>query len=383
MAVAALVCASFAACNDGNTTSKPATVAGPRAEPTAGRWQTWVLSSPSEIPVAPPPSKDSAVYQADLALVATAARNRTPADVTTVQKWSPALPTGPWTETAFALVSKTPDNPMLAARNYALVEAAMYDAVLSSWHYKYVYGVQPPAGVETVVPAGPDPSYPSEHAAIAGAASRVLAALYPDIPVARFDQLAEEAAGSRITAGTNTPADTEAGLALGRAIADHVVARAQTDGAAAVWDGQRPPGIGAGPDHWTPPAGPLLASAAPTAASWKTWVLSSANQVRPSPPPAYGTPEFRAAAQDVVDVAANLTPTQEDTAKKWDGGEGTKAPAGLVIEAYSTDIEKAATTGPVTARLTVPRTTRALALLSVALADGGVSVWDAKYAYWN
>ncbi|MDQ6911160.1 MAG: hypothetical protein M3Z84_10340 [Actinomycetota bacterium] len=382
IAVGGLVAASLTACNN-DEAHKPVTVTGPRAEPTAGQWKPWVLASSSDIAVPPPPSKDSAIYQADLARVATAARMRTPADVATVQKWSPPLPTRPWTQTAFELVSSTPSNPPLAARNYALVQTAMYDAVVSSWHYKYLYNVPPPAGVETAVPAGPDPSYPSEHAAIAGAASRLLAFLYPDIPLSRFDQLADVAATSRITAGTNTPADTEAGLALGRAIADRVIARAKADGAGAIWDGQRPPGIGIPPAYWAPPPGPVVPSATPMAATWKTWVLTSGNQFRPPAPPAYGTPEFRAAAQEVVDIGANLTPEQEGIAKRWDGGEGTKGAAGLIIDAYSADIEKAATTGPVPARFTVPRTVRALALLSIALADEGVAVWDAKFAYWN
>jgi hypothetical protein len=35
------------------------------------------------------------------------------------------------------------------------------------------------------------------------------------------------------------------------------------------------------------------------------------------------------------------------------------------------------------ARLSVPRSTRALALLNVPLTDAGVAAWDAKYAYWS
>lgn len=383
MAVGLMIAASLAGCSDDNKSSKPVVAVRPRAEPTAGQWKTWVLSSPSEVAVPPPPAKDSAIYQADLARVATAARLRASTDLDTVRKWSPALPTRPWTDIAFELVSTSPTNPPLAARNYALVHAAMYDAVVSSWYYKYVYNVAPPTGVEAVVAPGPDPSYPSEHAAIAGAASRVLAFLYPDVPVARFDQLAADAAGSRITAGTNTPADTQAGLALGRAIAERVVARAQADGAGAVWDGKRPAGIGAGPEHWQPPPGATGPPVAPLAGTWKTWVLPSAGQFKPPPPPVYGTPEFAAPAQELVDLTANLTPDHQDIARRWEGGDGTKAAAGIVIDAYASDLEKAATTGPVERRLTVPRSARAFALLAVSLADSSVAVSDATYTYWS
>ncbi len=33
--------------------------------------------------------------------------------------------------------------------------------------------------------------------------------------------------------------------------------------------------------------------------------------------------------------------------------------------------------------MSLPRSTRALALLNVAMADAGVAAWDAKYAYWS
>jgi hypothetical protein len=391
VAVTFMLASGLAACSDDSDDNKP-TVTPARTEPTAGQWKTWVLSSASEIPVPPPPAKDTAIYDADRARVATAARLRTPDDMEIVRKWSPPLPTRPWTETAFDFVSKSAANPPLSSRNYALVHAAMYDATVASWYYKYVYGAQPPSGVETMIPAGPDPSYPSEHAAIAGAASRVLAYLYPEQSAVLLEEMAEEAANSRITAGTNTPADTEAGLALGRTIAAHTIARAQADNANALWDGQRPPGIGGGPDYWEPPpvaasqpTAPVVASqpTAPVAGTWKTWVLPSAAQLRPPPPPAYGSPEFRAAAQELVDIGAKLTPEQQRIAKYWEGAEGTKLPAGIVIDTYSADIEAAATTGPIPTRLTVPRTARAFALLTVALADWGIAVWDAKYTYWT
>ncbi|HUQ63467.1 MAG TPA: vanadium-dependent haloperoxidase [Acidimicrobiales bacterium] len=379
--VGVLLASALGACGD-DKDDKPAAPQA-RSEPTAGQWKTWVLTSASEIPVAPPPAKGTAIYDADQARVVTAARLRMPEDTATVRKWSGPLPTRPWTEAAFDFVSKSAKNPPLSSRNYALVHAAMYDATVASWHYKYVYGVPAPSGVETMIPTGPDPSYPSEHAAIAGAASRVLAYLYPEQSALRLEEMAEEAANSRITAGTNTPADTEAGLALGRAIADRTIARAKADGADTAWDGQRPPGIGGGPDYWEPPPGTVSPPTAPVAGSWKTWVLPSAAQLRPPPPPAYGSPEFRAAAQELVDIRNNLTPEQEKIARYWEGTEGTKLPAGIVIDTYSPDIEQAATTGPVEARLTVPRTARAFALLTIALADGGIAVWDAKYTYWT
>jgi membrane-associated phospholipid phosphatase len=87
-----------------------------------------------------------------------------------------------------------------------------------------------------------DVSYPSEHAAIAGAASAMLAHLYPG-DTAALQAQAEQAAFSRLQAGVNYRSDIEAGLALGRAVAARVIARrALTDGSAAVWDAVAQPG---------------------------------------------------------------------------------------------------------------------------------------------
>ncbi|HVE46245.1 MAG TPA: vanadium-dependent haloperoxidase [Acidimicrobiales bacterium] len=345
------------------------------AEPAAGRWRTWVLSSGAEVKVPPPPAPGSAKAKADLAEVKRLAGNPTDAAEKTVAKWNGPLPTSQWTKTALDFVSHVSKNPPLSSRNYALVHVAMYDAAVASWHWKYAYEVEPPEGVDTLVPAGAEFSYPSEHAAMAGAASTVLAALYPNESALRLEEMAEEAATSRVQAGTNTPSDVAAGLDLGRAVGEKVIAYAKTDGADQKWDGKRPPGIGGGPRFWEPPPGSVSPPIEPMAGSWKPWVMTSGSQFRPGPPPAFGTPEFRAAAQEIVDIQKNLTPEQEKIARFWEGAEGTSLPAGIVISEAEKDIAAA--------KLSLPRVARALALLNIAMADGGIAAWDAKFTYWN
>ena len=376
--VCVLLGAGLAACGNEDTNGEDRTAAdaaGPKAEPTAGRWKTWVLSSADEIKVPPPPTPGSATAKADLAEVKRLAGRRNPAMKDIVAKWNGALPTRMWTQTALDFVSHVSKNPPLSSRNYALVHVAMYDAAVASWHWKYAYNVRPPENVDTLVPAGTEPSYPSEHAALAGAASRVLAALYPNESALRLDEMAEDAATSRVQAGTNTPSDVAAGLALGRAVADKVIAYAKTDRADTKWDGKRPPGIGGGPSFWEPPPGAVSPPIEPAAGSWKPWVMTSGSQFRPGPPPAYGTPAFRAAAQEIMDIKKSLTPEQKKIAKFWEGAEGTSLPAGIVISEAEKDIEAA--------KLSVPRVTRALTLLTITMADGGIAAWDAKFTYWN
>ena len=370
-----------AACGDDADEAMAAVV---KAEPGAGQWKTWVLSSGAEIPVPAPPAKGSDAADADLKAVKDAAGDRTAATQQLVDKWSGPLPTKPWTQVAFDFVARQAKNPPLSSRNYALVHVAMYDATLAAYNAKYTHNVAAPEGVSTLVPAGSDPSYPSEHAAIAGAASRVLAYLYPSESALRLDEMADEAGDSRVQAGTNTPSDVSAGLDLGRAVADKVIAYAKTDGVGKPWDGKRPAGIGSGgPAFWAPPPGSSSPPIEPAAGTWKPWVMTSGNQFRPAPPPAYGSTAFRAAAQEIVDIKKNLTQQQKDIAKYWEGAAGTPLPAGITLNLAMGDIENAAATGDMASRWTVPRSARALALVNIAMSDGGVSVWDAKFTYWN
>lgn len=96
------------------------------------------------------------------------------------------------------------------------------------------------------------PTYPSEHAAIAGAASRLLAHLFPD-DIVTLEALASEEAFSRLQAGVNYRSDIEAGLALGRAVAERVInRRALTDGSGVVWDCVAQSGRLTGPGFWEP-----------------------------------------------------------------------------------------------------------------------------------
>ena len=382
---AVLVVASVVAACGGGEGSGPADRAAPAAEPRAGTWRTWVLPSASAIAVPPPPAPGSERADADLAEVRRLAApgERTPAVLDQIQRWSGPLPTQPWTTKAFDLVAAQAKNPPLSTRNYALVHGAMYDAMVAAFSWKYEYDVEAPASIDTVIPAGADPSYPSEHAAMAGAASRVLAHLYPDESALRLDELAEEAARSRVQAGVNTPSDVAAGLDLGRAVADRWIDHARADGAGTPWDGRRPPGIGGGPEFWEPPPGSVSPPVDPMAGTWKAWVMPSNSAFRPPPPPAYGSPEFAAAAQELIDIRRNLTPDQEALARFYEGDQGTKLPGGITLDVNAADVLRAAGAHVEAGGLSLPYAVRAVTLVTIALADAGISAWDAKYTYWN
>ncbi len=343
----------------------------PAKEPTAGTWKTWVLESGSEVRVPPPPEAGSAAAKRDSERLKGAIKGRSAREESTARRYGGGLVLKPWLEQNMRLVSGQAKDVPASSRAYSNTSVAIYDAVVAAMHWKYVYKRKAPQG-DSIVPRTPDPSYPSEHATIAGAASRVLAYLYPEYPQGRLDRDAEDAAQSLVAAGAIYPSDAEAGLKLGREVAKHVIANAKRDGSETLkWDGRRP----RGPEHWEPPPGSAGRPNQPLAGRWKTWALRSVKPFRPKPPAKYGSKRFIANARDVMRVNERLTPRQRRLADFWEGMEGTALPAGIwnqVVLAYLDDES-----------LSVSRQARTFALFNVALADAGGAVWDAKYRWWD
>ena len=342
----------------------------PQGEPTAGRWHTWVLSSARQIAVPAPPDSESAAARADVDELRRLARTRTAAQARAATAAARRSPIEPWMDVNFELVANRAKDPVAASRAYGLLSVAMYDATVAAWNAKYRYRRSAPRDVGALAAPGPDPSYPSEHAVIAGAASRVLAYLYPERPAERLDAMAQRLAGERLIAGLNYPSDTRAGLALGRAVGDAVIAHAKRDGADRTWDGSRPHTRGS----WEPPPGSLARPVSPMGGTWHTWVMTSGRKFRPPPFPAYGSPAYRAQAQAVADAKKHLTAAQRRAALFWAGGQGTALPPGIWDQVVLGYLRRQPES--------LPRETRVLALLNIAQADAGVAAWDAKYAYW-
>jgi membrane-associated phospholipid phosphatase len=120
-------------------------------------------------------------------------------------------------------------NPPAAARVYALMGIAFYDGGTACWEAKYHYWDARPTMLDptitTVFRTPNHPSYPSGHSCASAAAGGVLGALFPR-EAGFYRTLADEIGESRIYAGIHVRSDCEAGLALGRQVADAVMARA-------------------------------------------------------------------------------------------------------------------------------------------------------------
>lgn len=255
-----------------------------------------------------------------------------------------------WMALTRTILGRREPGPLGAARTFALVSVAQYDAVIAA-------GDSREGGL-----------HPSRAGAAAGAAAAVLRALYPaEAPVAAA-QLAADAAYFPALP-SERDADFAAGVAVGEEVAAAVLARAAADGSDAVWTGTIP----AGPGYWRnapPPAQPL----APLWGRVRPWVLDSGDQFRPGPPPAFGSPEFAAALAEVRAFTDNRTPAQLAIAQFWQGGSGPGGPMGHF----------SAVAGGLAARhhMDEKAATRMYAVMYMAMMDASIGCWDAKYAYW-
>jgi membrane-associated phospholipid phosphatase len=333
-------------------------------------WRLWLLDAVDDLrPAAPadPPSSEMDElldYQSQ----------RTDETTATVARWGSGPAVIPWVEIGLQLGDEFGLSGPRDARAQALLRTALYDTVLATLDAQGAYAREAPAvadsrltPIEGVTSDGS--SFPSLHAAVAGAASTVLTYLFPDAESGRFDALAKEAAESRLWAGANYPSDVEAGLTLGKAVGERAVARGQADGSDAQWDGS---GRLTGEGSWVPtPPNFVETPVEPLGGTWQTWVLPSGDAVRPAPPPEYGSPLWEAELEAVQEATSNRTLEQVRIIEYW----ADKGPFRSFTE-YALDlIERDG--------LDEAHTARALALMSVAQADAVIAVWDAKYTYWT
>ena len=329
-------------------------------EPSAGNWKTWVIASGKDFRVPPPP--DAA---AELVQVRDLLAKKDPKSTEEIIFWDAGSPGYRWIDLVNSryLTSQTlPPNPH---RIYTYMTMAIYDATIAAWESKAFYNRPRPtemdATLKAVLPTPRSPSYPSEHAAAAGAAAAVLSYFFPD-EASSFQSMAEEAAGSRVMAGLQFPSDASAGLALGKRVADQVIAKAKADGSDAVWSGTVPTGpckwIGEKPGNVTMP-------------SWKPILLASADEFRPPPPPDCHSADVKAQA-DAVQQFERKFPSNYK-AFYW------QSPAGLMTSWYDYAskwmFEDKTDSDP-------PRAARAYAMLASVYHDAFIASNDGKYAYW-
>lgn len=259
--------------------------------------------------------------------------------------------------------------PGRTARAFAIVHIAIFDAV-DAIDEKY----------ESYSGISPAPDKTSMDAAIAQAAHDTLVSLYPSQQAAFDDLLTEDL--RQIPGGDRKRKAN--GIELGRRAAAAILALRTGDGSE-----DAEPRIGQGytmgdaPGEWR--QDPVSQSPLAMGAYWfkvKPFVVESTQQFRCPPPPALNSPEYAAAFNEVKALGGDgvVTPTSRSADQtvagifwSYDGTPGLGTPPRLYNQIAVQIAEQR--------RSNVVQTARLLALVNIAMADAGTTIWESKYLY--
>ncbi len=253
-----------------------------------------------------------------------------------------------WNQTAIEVmkVAKVGGNPW--SRALAMMHVAMSDSV-NSVQNRYTRYV-------TTVPAVPGAS---AEAAAAAAARQILLQLFPTQKT-----MIEDAYATSLKAIPDGPAKTQ-GITLGEQVAAAVQADRASDGTNAP-DTYRPltsPGV------WVPTTSPVFAQYARA----KPWVLTSADQFRPAPPPQLSSALYARDYNETKTVggakSTTRTTAQTEAVKYW-----TQDNLPLSWEVAARQMSAAKGLG-------LAENARLFALLNVGIANTFITDWDAKFTY--
>jgi hypothetical protein len=223
----------------------------------------WVLSSAQQFRPAPAPAVSSAAYAKDVNEVKDLGRDtsttRTP-DQTVAARFWPGPIWVQWNEIAEASVAAHRSDLNDTARLFALLNVSFADTVIAFYDAKYhALRWRPISAIRAtdtgnpavtsdptwtpLIATGADPAYPGAHSAVSAAGAEVLESFFGkhDAIQVRSDSLkdvvrsfdsydaaATEAGLSRIYGGVHTRADHDAGVKLGRDVANLVLEESTT-----------------------------------------------------------------------------------------------------------------------------------------------------------
>jgi hypothetical protein len=379
----------------------------------AGSWRTVLLSRPDSFVVAAPVATTSPLYAADIFEIKSLQQNISSSQASAIRYWA-AGGVLRWNEIMRGLVAKynlppvnntdssypIPNsanplayplfpfsNPPYAARAYAYVSGAQYDALVACWYYKMKFNRPAPYHYDSTISTQfinktNLPSYPSEAAVLAGVTAEMMKLLFPD-EIANIQAKLVEQEQATITSGAATRADITAGEALGRQVAELFIARARGDnagkavGTPADWSNFVTICNNEGTVPWfsleTPKRPPML----PLFYKVKTFLIDSETVVglRPGAPPAVGSDQMN---QDITEVAGylkNPSAANQKIVNYWADGVGTYTPPGHWNAIAAEDF--------IAENYSEVRWARNMALLNLTLMDAAVVCWDIKYHYFN
>jgi hypothetical protein len=378
----------------------------------AGTWRPILLSAPDEFSLDAPVATSNAAFTREINEIKSYQAAITDEQKAIIKYWS-AGSVLRWNEIMRTLVTKhnlppyqnadgtypTPSaanpfastpfpfsNPPYAARAYAYVSAAQYDALVATWHYKKLYNrVAPYVADNTLnvlVSKSSLPSYPSEDGVLAGVTVELLKLLFPT-EIAYINGKAEEEKLYRIISGANVRSDVEAGITLGRKIAAKYITRAAGDGMGAavgnqtLWTQLQTQTSTTGETPWLSLDLPARPPMLPLFGNVRSFLMTSSDILasRPVPPPSTKSVQFANEVAEVKKFSENATRKEMEIVTFWADGVGTYTPPGhwnaIAADAF------------VTQNFSEVRWARNMALLNLTLMDAAISCWNTKYYYFN
>ena len=358
-----------------------------------GAWKTVIINSSNNFLVDIPVNFDSEEYQQEVAQSKSIVNQRTYAQEVAINHWASGGVLR-WNQIARELVAKynhppkddeksDPSKPMasppFAARAYALLSVAQYDALVATWFYKYKFRRLSPShsGLKSSLPETNLPTYPSEDAVVAAVSYKILSKLFP----AENDYLynkALEHGNTRLWSGANLKSDIIAGGKLGEKIAMKTIEYAQNDNFENAkdqdqkWKEKAEKVSHAWKSQSNPESSPLL----PSMGLVKTWFDKNNVLGNPQPPapPDLKSEKFKQDIDSVKAIGNTRTPEQKRIAEFWADGIGTFTPPGhwnkiaeeLIRNQHFTEL----------------RTAKILQQLNRAQEDAAIACWATKYKYF-
>ncbi|MFV8325686.1 vanadium-dependent haloperoxidase [Flavobacterium sp. ZS1P14] len=378
----------------------------------AGTWKTFLLTAPNEFPLDAPVATNTPAFTREINEIKSYQANLSEDQKRIIKYWS-AGGVLRWNEIMRTLVARhnrppyqnedgtypapsaanpfaNPQfpfsNPPYAARAYAYVSAAQYDALVATWYYKKLYNRAAPftvdATLQVLIPKSAMPSYPSEDGVLSGVTVELLKLLFPT-EIAYIDEKAEEQKLYRIISGANVRSDVDAGIILGRKIAAKFITRAGADGAGAaignqaLWTQLETQTIATGETPWLSLDLPARPPMLPLFGKVKSFLMTPEMVVasRPVPPPSTKSEQFAKELAEIKNYGKNPSKKNMEIVTFWADGVGTYTPPGhwnaIASESF------------VEQNYSEVRWARNMALLNIAMMDAAISCWDAKYTYFN
>lgn len=377
-------------------------------------WKTIHIAKPSDIVVEPPVDGSSVIYAKEIEEIVKRQQNISSADQKMINIWK-GSGVIKWNEIARELVAKynlppepkadgtypvpsslnpggTPKfpfaNPPYASRAYAYLHTAIHDALVVVWAEKFKHLRMSPAvyskKVRALEPVQLDlPSYPSEDAAVAQVAVRMLSVLFPNDTV-MLKSFSAEQKQAKWMSGVASSSDIHAGETIGNAIAGLALNRLRTDNMSAAvgnpnsWAAMEESAVSKG--NSTPwrsleiPTRPMMLA---NFGNVKLWSMTTEQRdsLRPPPPPKVGSAQFIKELNEVKSYDRTKQSKEWKIALYWSDGVGTYTPAGHWNEIAAKHMA--------TLQLSEVKIAKVLAVMNIAMADAGICSWDTKSFYFS